>query len=203
MWPWEHVIVGYVAYSLCCHIYYRDAPGGLEAIAVVFASVLPDLIDKPLAWEYGVFESGYALGHSIFFAVPLALVVGLLARRIGRPRAGVAFAVGYLVHAPADVLDDYVREGVFRVELLLWPVVRTEGSSTEEGFFEVFSTLLAGYGEELAAGDLSTYVLALLALGVGSVALWLYDGAPPIPESIALTGGFAFRVRTRLLGRDR
>lgn len=200
MWPWEHAIVGYVAYSLCCHVYFRDAPGGLEAIAVAVAAVLPDVIDKPLAWEFGVFESGYALGHSIFFAAPVALAVGVLARQLGHPRAGVAFGLGYLCHLPADVFDTGAQEGVFRTELLLWPIVRTDGNSTEEGFFEVFSTLVTGYGAELASGDLSTYPTALLVLGFGSIALWLFDGAPPVPDAFALAGGIAVRVRTRLLG---
>ncbi|WP_254864236.1 metal-dependent hydrolase [Halovivax gelatinilyticus] len=184
MWPWEHVIIGYLAYSLFCHLFLRDSPGGLETIAVVFASVLPDLIDKPLAWEYGVFESGYALGHSIFFAIPLSIAIGLLARRFGRTRAGIAFGIGYLLHLPADVVDGYVRGGVYDPGILLWPVERGVDFGHGQGFQDQFLHHFGQYRAELSAGDPSTYVLAQVGLSVLVVCVWLYDGAPVLRESI-------------------
>ena len=187
MWPWEHAVVGYVAYSLFCHLYYRDSPGGLEAAAVVFASLLPDLIDKPLAWEFGVFESGYALGHSVFVAVPLAIVVGLLARWRGRPRAGIAFGVGYLLHLPADVYYPPLRGGSPAYDIVLWPVVTTGsgGGHGHGGFLERFSGLFEGYRAELLSSDPSYYVLAQLPVAGFALALWLYDGAPIARELLA------------------
>lgn len=182
MWPWEHAIMGYLVYSLFCHAVYRDAPGGLEAFAVVFASVLPDLVDKPLAWEYGVFEAGYAIGHSIFVAVPLSIAVGLLARSAGRPRTGLAFGLGYLLHLPADVLDAYVRDGVSQPELMLWPVATVDGGAAEAGFREQFLQLFGRYHQELLAGDLSTYRWLQLGLAALAFFLWLYDGAPVLRE---------------------
>lgn len=184
MWPWEHAIVGYLAYSVFCHVVYRESPGGLEAFAVVFVSVLPDLIDKPLAWEYGVFPSGYALGHSIFFAVALSLVVGLLAHQVSRPRAGLAFGVGYLLHLPSDVLDAYVREGVVQFELMLWPIETSQGSSHGQGFVAYFMQLFEGYQGDLLAGELSTYLWLQLGLGLFAFTLWLYDGAPVLRECL-------------------
>ncbi|WP_290817868.1 metal-dependent hydrolase [Halovivax sp.] len=204
MWPWEHAIVGYVAYSLFCHLYYRDSPDGPEAFAVIFASVLPDLIDKPLAWEYGVFESGYALGHSIFVAVPLSIAVGLLARRWGRGRAGLAFAVGYLLHLPADVLDGYYRGDVVEFGILLWPVERGATYHEEPGFADQFVHFLGQYRAELTGGDPSTYVLAQLGLAGLAALLWLYDGAPILRECALggkraggrLVGGLDRRLRS-------
>lgn len=182
MWPWEHVIVGYLAYSLVCHVVFRDSPGGLEAFAVVFASVLPDLIDKPLAWEYGIFDAGYALGHSIFFAIPLSIAVGLLAHAAGRPRTGPAFGLGYLLHLPADVLDAYAREGVYQPELMLWPVESVDGGHHEPGFVDQFWQLFGQYQAELLSGDPSTYVLVQFGLAGFAALLWLYDGAPVLRE---------------------
>ncbi len=197
MWPWEHAIVGYLAYSLFARLYYRDSPDGLEAFAVVFASVLPDLIDKPLAWEFGVFESGYALGHSIFFAVPLSIAVGLAARRVGRGPAGVAFGVGYLLHPPADVLDTYLRGGQYAPELMLWPVATVESVHEHEGFADEFLRLFGRYHQDLLAGDLSTYMWVQLGLAGLAALVWLADGAPVLREclvgckrlAIALVGG--------------
>ncbi len=188
MWPWEHAIVGYVAYSLFCHAYYRDSPSGLEAFAAVFGSVLPDLIDKPLSWEFGVFEAGYAIGHSIFFAVPLAIVVGFGARSIRRPRTGIAFGLTYLLHLPSDVLDAYVREDIVHYELLLWPVVTVQDGGHSHGFLEQFSILFEQYRVELFSSDPSAYLWAQLGLGVFAGVLWLYDGAPVARELVV--GGF-------------
>ncbi len=182
MWPWEHAVVGYLAYSLCCHLFYRDSPNGLETVVVVFASVLPDLIDKPLAWEFGVFESGYALGHSIFFAVPLAIAVGTFARLAARPRVGVAFGLGYLLHLPADVLPLYVERGEFPVERILWPVAPVESGGHHHGFWETFTRMVGEYWAGLLAGDLSTYMWAQLGLMAVVFCVWLYDGAPVFRE---------------------
>ena len=182
MWPWEHAIVGYLVYSLFCHAVYRDSPGGLEAFAVVFASVLPDLVDKLLAWEFGVFAGGYALGHSIFAAVPLAIAVGLAARASGRFRAGIAFGIGHLLHLPADVIDTYVREGVFLPELVLWPAVVIEDPTANQGFVDQFLRFFGRYQRELFAGDLPTYLWVQIGLALFAFLLWLYDGAPVLRE---------------------
>lgn len=184
MWPWEHAIVAYLTYSLFCHVMYRNSPGGLEVLAVVFASVLPDLIDKPLAWEYGVFESGYALGHSIFFAVPLSIIIGLLARQLSRPRTGVAFGLGYVLHPFSDVLDSYVRDDVVQFELLLWPIEIIHGHGQSGGFMPYFIQLFDSYRTALLAGALSTYLWVQVSLGLAVVVLWLYDGAPVLRECI-------------------
>ncbi|MCU4742731.1 metal-dependent hydrolase [Halobacteria archaeon AArc-m2/3/4] len=194
MWPWEHAIVGYLVYSLFCHLYYRDSPGGLEAFAVVFASVLPDLVDKPLSWEYGVFETGYALGHSIFFAVPLAIVVGVIARSWGRTRAGLAFGLGYLLHLPADVVDGYVRSDVVQFELMLWPMSTVESHEGGVGFVSEFLHFFGQYRAELLAGDLSTYMWAQVGMGVFALLLWLADGAPVLREVVLGCKRVAIRI---------
>lgn len=182
MWPWEHAIVGYIVYSLFCHVIFRDSPGGLDAFTVVFASVLPDIIDKPLAWEYGVFDAGYALGHSIFFVVPLSIVVGVVARSVGRPRTGIAFGLGYLLHLPSDVVDAYVREDVFQPALMLWPLETVNPHDHGQGFVDQFLEFFTRYQHELLAGDLSTYVWIQLGLTAFAALIWLFDGAPVLRE---------------------
>jgi hypothetical protein len=208
MWPWEHAIMGYLAYSLFCHAYYRDSPGGLDAFAVVFASVLPDIIDKPLAWEFEVFEIGYAIGHSIFFAVPLSIAVGALARSYDRPRAGIAFAVGYLLHLPADVVDGYVRDGHYSPWIILWPFrqdeVHLHAHDHGPGFVDQFFRLLAVYQQELFSGDPSTYILLQFGMAGFAGLLWLYDGAPVLRECVLAAVQFVETTVDRLTDpRDR
>ena len=182
MWPWEHAIVAYLCYSLFCHTVFRDSPGGLDAFTVVFASVLPDLIDKPLAWEYGVFDVGYAVGHSIFFAVPLAILVGTITHLAGRPRVGLAFGLGYLSHPPADIVDSLFRYGILQVDLALWPVESVESHPPGSGFLESFFVLFNDYSSALLAGDLSTYLWLQVGLAGFTMLVWLLDGAPVLRE---------------------
>ncbi|MFC6717666.1 metal-dependent hydrolase [Natrialbaceae archaeon GCM10025810] len=184
MWPWEHAIVGYLAYSLVCHAFFRASPGGLEAFAVVAASVMPDIIDKPLSWQFGLFDAGYALGHSIFFAVPFTLLVGALARSVGRTRAGVAFGLGYLLHPPSDVLDTLVREGIFLWRLAFWPVVPVPASDPSTGFLAQFAYYFDRYWTDLLAGDISTYLWVQFGLAGCALLVWLYDGAPVLRETV-------------------
>lgn len=184
MMPWEHVAVGYVAYSLFVHAIYRDSPTGTETLAVVFTSLLPDLIDKPLAWQLGVFDGGYALGHSVFFAVPLVLAVGLIARSREQPRVGWAFGIGYLLHFPADVIPSYFLDGDLSIHHHLWPI--GGGGSSHGSFFAGFMDNFGPYAlwaiEELASGDPSPLLLFLLGLATLTFLLWLYDGLPVARE---------------------
>ncbi|MFC6724741.1 metal-dependent hydrolase, partial [Halobium palmae] len=83
MWPWEHVAVGYIAYSLLSRTPVARRPGRRESVAVVLGALGPDLIDKPLSWGLGLFADGYSMGHSVFFAVPLALAAVVVGVRLG------------------------------------------------------------------------------------------------------------------------
>ena len=196
MWPWEHVVFGYVVYSLFCHAYYRDAPGGREALLVAFASVLPDLIDKPLAWQFGVFQSGYAIGHSIFFAGPLAVAAGLLARQWGRTRLGLAFAFGYLLHLVGDVIPIYAEDGVWSIQHLLWPLVVTEMNRQPAGLLDGIRHQFLPYIESISVHDPTPYHLFQVGLALFALVLWLFDGAPG-PRTLygGLVRSYAFVVR--------
>lgn len=180
MMPWEHVAVGYVCYSLLTHAVYRASPSTEETLVVVFASLLPDLIDKPLAWQFGVFESGYALGHSVFFAIPVSLLVLAIAISRDRLRLGIAFGVGYLVHLPADVLPQ-LRHGEFPAHRIFWPI-RRGGAGYDSGFEGELSDNLLRYGlwmrSQLLSGNPDPYFVFLATFGLFTVLLWVYDGLP-------------------------
>ncbi|MFB6177136.1 MAG: metal-dependent hydrolase, partial [Halobaculum sp.] len=98
MWPWEHAAVGYLWYSLGRRAAGRDPPGDWPAVALALATQFPDLLDKSLSWGLGLFETGYALGHSIFLAIPLGVTALLVGQWRGRPDIAVAVTVGYWSH---------------------------------------------------------------------------------------------------------
>lgn len=181
MMPWEHVIVGYIGYSLLVHAVRRRPPTSPEALVVAFAALFPDLIDKPLAWGLGVFTSGYGIAHSIFLAVPLGLAIGWLAWASGRPWLGGAFAAGHLLHLAGDLASKYIVDGELVLARVLWPV-RTTGDGYETGFLGEFWLNLAGYGSwlvnEVVSGNPDPYLYVILAIGLGGTLLWVYDGMP-------------------------
>lgn len=182
MMPWDHAAVGYVVFSLFIHGVYRDSPTAKGAIIAVFASALPDLIDKPLAWQFGVFEGGRALGHSIFFAFPLSLAILALAYTRGEPKSGWAFAIGYLLHLPADVFQTYMTDDELSFDAVLWPftVGGGPGESFSAGIVDILVKYVVYMSEGLASGD--PFVLMLLGLAASTVLLWIYDGMPVARE---------------------
>ena len=123
MWPWEHLAVGYLAYSLYSRVVLGRRPTGPDAVVLAFATQLPDLVDKPLSWGFDVFTVGYGAAHSLLVVVPVLCVAGLLVarRRLpGRPVA--AYAVGHLSHLAGDLVYPVLRGEPLPVGRLLWPV---------------------------------------------------------------------------------
>jgi hypothetical protein len=57
MWPWEHLAVGYLLYSVSCVLWGRY-PTRIGVAALAFGTQFPDLVDKPLGWWLGVLPSG-------------------------------------------------------------------------------------------------------------------------------------------------
>lgn len=184
MMPWEHAIVGYITYSLFVHAVYREAPTAAGTLIVVFASVLPDLVDKPLGWEFGVFQTGYAIGHSIFVAVPLAILVGVLAYTLGASKLGWAFGIGYLVHLPADVVLMSLWLGHFPFSRILWPI-RTAGPPPGEGLQDGIIVAVGKYIQVFTETPQSPYAMFVMGLTVFVVVLWVADGMPVARELIA------------------
>lgn len=186
MWPWEHALFAYLLYSIASHLVFRRSPNGPTALAVVVASVTPDLIDKPLAWEFGVFSSGYALAHSVFFAVPLSIAAVIVARRVGRGPIGYGFAVGYLSHLVGDLIPIYAEEGELLWYPILWPF--GDGSTTDHSqglldrFTELFVPYVTNFHGELLASELTFYTLFQLSLAALGIFLWILDGMPPLRD---------------------
>ncbi|WP_336003505.1 metal-dependent hydrolase [Halorientalis halophila] len=177
MWPWEHAAVAYVGYSLALRAVGRDPPSDAAAVALLVGSQVPDLIDKPLAWWLDVLPAGRSLGHSLPFAIPVVVAVLVAARGRGRSAVGVAFAAGYLLHLPGDVVYPVMLGDGPELGFLLYPFVEAAPSAGPGGF-EKLAALVVGFGEFLRTPRGTLYLLGELVLLALAVAAWAWDGLP-------------------------
>lgn len=177
MWPWDHLAVGYVAYSLGRRVASRPPPSVGAAIAVLVGSQFPDLVDKPLGWSLGVLPSGVSLAHSLLFALPVCTAVYAWRWRAGAPEQGVAFAVATLLHPVADALYPAVLGQEHKLEILLWPLLPVTHSSPVSVTNHLFH--LASQFGAVVLGPRGVAVVGLeVALLATATWLWLADGRP-------------------------
>lgn len=171
-------MLGYVLYSACSHAWLRRPPSDRAALVVAVAALLPDVIDKPLAWQLSVLPGGRSLAHSLLFAVPAVLAVLLLARRLGAADAGVAFAVGYLAHLPADSFYAAITTGV-RVDpgYMLWPLLPVEPTPTGS-FVERLVDLVLSFSALVAGPEGWRFVAVQVLLASLALGVWVHDGVP-------------------------
>ncbi|WP_256469920.1 metal-dependent hydrolase [Natronosalvus vescus] len=181
MWPWEHLAVAYLCYSLYAHLVSGRSPTGRETAAVVLGSQVPDLVDKPLAWTFGITETGYAIGHSIFVAPFVCLGISLLAVRMNDRPIAIAFSIAYLSHLLTDVLYPWLRGGSIEPRVVLWPLA-SPPANDHGGLLDHFVVYFARYVNILLSDGLTTQVLLQIGLGGGIVVLWLSDGAPFVSD---------------------
>lgn len=87
---------------------------GLDLCWLVVGSMLPDIVDKPLALllPHSPFHSGRTIGHSLLFVLCL-FVIGMLGRS-GVRRAFLALSAGSLAHLLLDQMWTMPHS-------LLWP----------------------------------------------------------------------------------
>ena len=171
-------MLGYVLYSAYSHAWHRRAPSDRAAVVVAVAALLPDVIDKPLAWQLSVLPAGRSFAHSLLFAVPAVIAVLLLARRLGATDVGVAFAVGYLSHLPADSFYAAITTGV-RVDMsyMLWPLLPVEPASTGS-FVERLVELVVQFSALVAGPEGWRFVAVQVLLASTAIGIWLLDGVP-------------------------
>lgn len=193
MLPWEHLAIGYILYSLGARVLGREPPSDCDIVAIVLATQLPDLIDKPLSWGFGWFPSGYAVGHSVFFGVGLSIVVVALARRVRRSHCAVAFLVAYWSHLFGDVLGPLRSGGAPLVTRILWPIPAVDPYETDHGLGRGV-LYLDRFVSELAAMDPRRALMLYGLVPFTMVLLWLLDGKPGT--------ALLFRSARRLLRRS-
>lgn len=171
MLPWGHAAVGYLIYSLAARLENRHPPDGWAVVALGFGTQFPDLVDKPLAWSFGILVAGRSLAHSVLTLTAVAVVLLYVARRRGHETVARAFLVGYATHLATDAVDPLWYGNYDALRYLLYPLVAVPTPERDYGIVEFFLNL------KLTPLVSVGLVLAGLALGQ-----WVRDGLPGLAE---------------------
>jgi len=182
MWPWGHLLVGYLVYTAGIRLWHRRAPDGAPVVLVAVGTQVPDLIDKPANWYFDIFD-GRAMGHSLLTMVPVCVAGYLLARHYERGALGVGLSVGVVTHlvtdAKAGLLAGNITEGA---PYLLWPVLPAPTYPSESLFDHI--RRLAGSLGAIDLSSVSAILTSELALHVGIflglLLIWALDGFPGV-----------------------
>lgn len=167
MWPWGHLAVGYLCYSLLSRWRSNRPPDDGAALVVLFGTQFPDLVDKPLAWSFHLLPSGRSLGHSLLTAAVVCALVAAFAYRRGHLSLVVAFCVGYLSHLAGDALVPLIEGQYQYMAYLGWPLLSLPPYDTGIGFFERFASM-----------EFTLFMLfELVCVGL-ALTLWMRDGRP-------------------------
>lgn len=170
----------YLLYSLGSRAIGTTPQSGSVVFLLLIGALLPDLIDKPLSWQWHVVESGMGLAHSIFWAIPLCLLVIAGATHLGTPASGIAFGVGYLSHLIGDLLPRLLRDGELPLHRILWPVIEPVPSPSHRSFVDGLQFYFGRYLLVLRSGELDLYVIGQLVFVLAVIGLWIVDGMPGV-----------------------
>jgi len=194
MWPWEHAAVGYLLCSAALAA-RRTVLNDIPVIALGVATLLPDLIDKPLALWLGVLPEGRALAHSLLFAVPLFAVVWRLTRARG-PAISAAFALGYLSHLLADGWRAVLGLEASRLTYLVWPLLPLPDYPKDSLGLHLAALIksVVELNPEMALREPMGPATGQLVLFMIAVTLWVRYGAPGLRVLLTGAGELARRL---------
>ncbi len=181
MWPWGHLAVGYIVYATYTRYRHTEYPSGAPVVFLTIATQLPDLIDKPLAYEVGVLPEGRSLAHSLLFAVLLCLLALAVARRETdwRANSGVAVVVGYSTHLFGDSIRSLLVLNLDGLTFLAWPVLAAPDYATTS--FDGHAEQFAASATQLSTGELTPFATEWFLFAV-MIGLWLWHRGPPFPS---------------------
>lgn len=170
MWPIGHAAVGYLCWAALERSDIDDGSADLAAIAVVFGAWFPDLVDKPLAWQFAVLPTGRSLAHSLLVLIPLVILVAGLAIRFGYPAAGIAFGIGTISHPIVDAAPALWRDDT-SVDFLFYPITAVEPYA-EPGPPSISALLADSLTDPY-------FLLEFVLLGV-AIVVWYRRGMPGV-----------------------
>lgn len=180
MLPWGHLAVGYLCYALGIRCWRGRSPAAIPTLVLALGTQLPDLIDKPLNWWFGIFD-GRGATHSLFVLVPVLLLAYVWARRRERGHLVVALGVGVLTHALGDAATAlWDGTPADALAFLAWPLLPAPTYPKDSPGEHVDAWVAAGTGIDWSTGIvvLTSRFLGQIVLAVVVAALWLHQGAP-------------------------
>lgn len=161
MWPPGHLAVAYLLTTA------QQRRGTDEAVAAAaVGSQAPDLVDKPLAWYFGL-VSGRTVAHSLLFVVPVVAVALLLASRLGHDPAGIGLAIGLVSHVVADAVPAF-WDSTAGIWFLLWPI--RSATPYDQPFPGVIELLVTAAGDPYLLFEIGVFTLAVVS--------WRREGYP-------------------------
>ena len=188
MWPWGHLALAYLVYTLYSRLRRGHRPTAATALVVAVASQAPDLVDKPLAWTLSVLPTGRSLAHSLLVVPAVALLYSLArVRDEGEEPLVVAFGIGVLSHLFGDVFFSLVNLEFRHMGFLLWPAIPPVEYEVEQSFLAHFRLV------DLSPELYFEFLLVALALVV-----WRSDGYP----GLATVASVPARVWRGVTGTD-
>jgi Predicted membrane-bound metal-dependent hydrolase (DUF457). len=120
MSPLEHFLVALIPVAIYLLLRRRRLPSKSMLVVICFGSLLPDIVDKPIAYA-DLIPWGRVFMHSLPFAIPVVSLVLIYAVRTNRLHLGAGFSAGYLLHLPGDWHQHLLRGEI--PPDLLWPIV--------------------------------------------------------------------------------
>lgn len=174
MWIWSHLAIAYLCYRAYCILVGREVTDS-AVVVLALGALLADIIDKPLAWWFGILPNGRSLAHSLVITVPILTVIVLFLAASGRRPEAVALAIGHGTHLLADALRALVENGLSAVAFLAWPLLPPVSYHTPPTFKAHLATL--AFTPSLIAG---------VILSVLTMVIWMADGMPGLPVGRAL-----------------
>ena len=174
MWPWGHLAVGYLAFSLLAERRSHGPPTDRSVIVLAAMTQFPDVVDKTLAWNLGILPNGRSLAHSALVATVVIAVVGLYLQKQEHHELALAVGVGYASHLLADAFQPFVTGQWADLVFLGWPLLPAPSPTGAQSVLERFVILFDG----LAAGDISVFFAIEIGLVLFAVVRWATQGYP-------------------------
>ncbi|WP_313696113.1 metal-dependent hydrolase [Halorarum halobium] len=159
---WVHAAVAYLVYRGISGD-STDRSDDAPIIALFGGALLPDIVDKPLAFVLPSLPSR-SVAHSVFTAALVVLIVLYVTKHRDQWEVGAAYALGYGSHLAADLID-YLFVPEETLLFLFWPVV------TDYHHVETI-------GDLLALVRPTPYVVGQTIVTLLAVALWFGAGKP-------------------------
>ena len=196
MLPWGHLAVGYLLYTVLARVRWRRPPRDSATVALALGTQLPDLVDKPLNWWFGVFD-GRGAAHSLLVITAFCALAVAASRRYGGTDTVGPFALGLYTHPVADAWQALLTGQFEDATFLVWPLLGvptypkdsiSDHTTAWLAELRLFSTA--------PVEALTTPFGVQVGLFTVLVIVWVLDGVPGVRTPVRVLRRVAAAIRT-------